>query len=181
MTAQNNIPSLEGIDYLPYLDAEGQINSDFQKKVGVYAIFDGEKMLQYIGYSRDIATSLKQHFMRQPEKCYWLKVETIERPNRTFLEEIRQGWMAENGATPAGNSEDEDAWTQAIDVKPLMTAEEKENYEKTGGDDLAQRKLLKNIARRVEEEILERLKTRGLQEKLRFNPKLKESGLLDLK
>ena len=181
MTAQTNIPSLEGIEYLPYLDAQGQINSDFQRKVGVYAIFDLEKVLQYIGYSRDIALSLKQHFVRQPDKCYWLKVVSIERPNRTFLEEIRKGWIDENGATPAGNGSDEARWTQAIDVKPLMTAEEKENYQKASGQELAQMKLLKNVARRVEAEILELLKTRGLQEKLRFNPKLKESGLLDLK
>ncbi len=43
------------------------------------------------------------------------------------------------------------------------------------------RKLLKNIARRVEAKILEVLKARGLQENIRFNPKLKNSGLLDLK
>ncbi|MDE5116005.1 MAG: GIY-YIG nuclease family protein, partial [Trichodesmium sp. St2_bin2_1] len=36
-------------------------------------------------------------------------------------------------------------------------------------------------ARRVEANILEVLKTRGLQENIRFSPKLKASGILDLK
>ncbi|MGL4620405.1 MAG: GIY-YIG nuclease family protein, partial [Chroococcidiopsis sp.] len=45
----------------------------------------------------------------------------------------------------------------------------------------AQIKILKTAARRVEAEILSQLQTRGLQMQLRFNPKLKEQGLLDLK
>jgi hypothetical protein len=40
---------------------------------------------------------------------------------------------------------------------------------------------LKNVARRVENEILSLLKARGVTEEIRFNPKLKTSGLLDLK
>jgi hypothetical protein len=42
-------------------------------------------------------------------------------------------------------------------------------------------KLLKQVSRRVEAQILEALKSRGVQTEIRFNPKLKENGLLDLK
>jgi hypothetical protein len=107
-------------------------------------------------------------------------VQTIERPSRSALEAIKQQWIAENGKTPRGNDADEAKWTQPIDVKPLMTAQEKEEYEKPT-DELGQIKQLKKIARRVEAEILSVLESRGVQEKMRFNPKLKESGLLDLK
>ncbi|MER3477484.1 MAG: endonuclease, partial [Leptolyngbya sp. ERB_1_2] len=44
-----------------------------------------------------------------------------------------------------------------------------------------QMKALKNIARRVESEIMAQLKARNVQTEMRFNPKLKEEGLLDLK
>jgi hypothetical protein len=37
------------------------------------------------------------------------------------------------------------------------------------------------VARRVEEEILAVLRERGINTQVRFNPKLKEGGLLDLK
>ncbi len=181
MTTQTNYPTLASLEYLPYLDDAGQINNAFQGKVGVYAIFNQNQDLQFIGYSRDIYLSMKQHFIRKPNQCYWFKVETIDRPSRTILEEIRQNWIAENGATPAGNSSELERWTQPINVKNMMLEQEKQDYEKFAGDELSQVKVIKKVARRVEAELLPILEARGLQEKLRFNPKLKETGLLDLK
>ena len=46
---------------------------------------------------------------------------------------------------------------------------------------MAKIKIIKNVARRVETEILKQLEARGLQMQVRFTPKLKEEGLLDLK
>jgi len=62
-----------------------------------------------------------------------------------------------------------------------MTAAEVASYEGIVADEIAKDKLLKNVARRVENEILSQLKARGVTEEIRFNPKLKTSGLLDLK
>ncbi|PSO93872.1 MAG: Nuclease subunit of the excinuclease complex, partial [Cyanobacteria bacterium QS_9_48_30] len=74
-----------------------------QGKIGVYAIFDCDQNLQLVAYSRDVYFSLKQHLIRQPQKCYWIKLQTIERPKRSVLEEIREAWIAENGSPPPGN------------------------------------------------------------------------------
>ena len=60
-----------------------------------------------------------------------------------------------------------------------MTEAEKETYKNS--DELTQIKLLKKVARRVQAEIEETLKKRGNTMEIRFNPKLKEQGLLDLK
>ena len=175
------IPSLSGLEFIPYIDETGQLPAQLQGKVGAYAICDRNQVLQFIGYSRDVYLSLKQHLVRQPQLCYWVKVQTIDRPNRTILENIQTAWIAENGTTPSGNSTDEAKWTQSINVKPLMTPEEQANYAQAAGEELAQSKILKNVARRVEAEIIAQLKARGVQTEIRFNPKLKESGLLDLK
>lgn len=179
MTSETQMTSIHELEYIPYLDETGNLPEQLSGKIGIYAIFDQEKTLQFVSYSRDIYLSVKQHLVRQPKSCSWLKVHTIERPNRTILENIRDAWIAENGCKPAGNDADEGIWTQPIDAKTSMTAEEKESYEK--GDELMQMKLLKKVARRVETEILEELKKRGVQTEIRFNPKLKENGLLDLK
>lgn len=179
MTTETDIPSLGSIEYTSYLNAKGQLNEQFQGKVGVYAIFDQEKVLQFVGYSRDVDLSLKQHLVRQPQKCYWLKVQTIDRPSRTILENIRAAWIAENGINPTGNEFDEAKWTQPIDAKIAMTADEQISYQ--ASDELTQSKLLKTVARRVESQILADLESRGVQMQIRFNPKLKEKGLLDLK
>jgi hypothetical protein len=179
MSTQAEIPTLASLEAIAYLDENGSLNEDLQGKIGVYAIFNQEKILQFVGYSRDIYLSLKQHLIRQSQHCYWIKLQTITRPSRTLLEEIRQAWIAENGFLPVGNGEQEVFWTQPIDAKLAMTDSEKEDYQKS--EELAKIKLLKKIARRVEAEILEQLKKRGMQMEIRFNPKLKEEGLLDLK
>jgi hypothetical protein len=173
------ISSLNDLEYLPYLDENGCITEEIQGKIGVYAIFDADKILQFIGYSRDIYLSLKQHLIRQPQHCYWLKIQIITRPSRTILEEIRQAWITENGTIPLGNGSTETEWTQPIDAKQIMTESEKNQYQQT--DELGQIKLLKKISRRLETEIQEQLTMRGVQMEIRFNPKLKEQGLLDLK
>ncbi len=179
MTTPTEIPLLNSLDYIAYLDEHGKIPESLQGQIGVYAIFNQDKILQYIGYSRDIYLSLKQHFIRQNQGCYWFKLQTIARPSRTILEGIQQAWITENCSIPPGNGEYERLWNHPIQVKPLMTPEEQNQYKKN--DDIGQEKLLKQVARRVEEQILSELKDRGLQEEIRFNPKLKTSGLLDLK
>jgi hypothetical protein len=175
----NIFSTLTDLDYLPYLNESGATTEDFSGKVGVYAIFDRTQTLQFIGFSRDVSLSLKQHLVRQPEACYWLKVQTIDRPSRTILEEIRSAWISENGDTPIGNSTDEALWNQPIDAKAQMTDDEKNTY--AAMDELGKIKTLKQAARRVEAEVLTRLEQRGVNMPLRFDPKLKEEGLLGLK
>jgi hypothetical protein len=179
MTIETEIPVLENLEFLPYLDNKGLLDEDLSGKIGIYAIFDQDKNLQFVGYSRDIYLSLKQHLVRQPQKCYWLKKQTINRPSRTILEATKQQWIAENNAIPKGNCQQENLWTQPIDAKLTMTDEDKINY--NNNDELGQIKLLKSIARNVETQILETLSDRGVKVEIRFNPKLKEQGLLDLK
>lgn len=179
MNTQETIPTLESLTYLPYLDNNGAISEDIQKKIGVYSIFDQDKILQFVGYSRDIYLSLKQHLVRQPHNCYWLKLQTIERPSRSILESIREAWIAENGTIPIGNDSQTPLWIDSIDAKPAMTEEEKAQYNQS--DELRKTKILKQVARRVESGIKEQLRDRGVNMDIRFNPKLKEQGLLDLK
>ncbi len=181
MTIETTVTSLASLDDISYIDDSGQLPEQLQSKIGVYAIFDQDKNLQFVGYSRDIYLSLRQHLVRQPQHCYWVKVQTIERPNRTILENIENAWITENGSLPSGNGDDKEKWTQPIDVKNLMTPEERVNYENPVYDEMTQMKILKNVARRVEAEILAVLEMRGLQTQIRFNPKLKDNGLLDLK
>jgi len=171
--------NLDSLEYHPYLDNQGLINAELENKIGIYAIFNQEKTLQYVGYSRNLFLSLKQHLVRQLDQCYWLKYYVIERPSRSILEEIKQNWLDENGVIPQGNSTLENLWNQPIDAKLSLTAEEKEEYQNS--DELSKIKLLKQVARRVESEIKNNLASRNVNLEIRFNPKLKEEGLLDLK
>ena len=181
MTTQTNIPALTSLEYIAYIDENGDLPQQYQGKIGVYAIFDQERALQFVGYSRDVFLSLRQHLVRQPQSCYWVKIETIERPNRKVLEEIEQAWIVENASLPVGNGENKEQWVSPINAKALITSEEQANYDNPANDEMAKIKIIKNVARRVEADILKQLEARGLQMQVRFNPKLKEEGLLDLK
>lgn len=179
MSSTTDIPSLESLEFLPYIDDAGELPANLQNRVGIYAIFDRSEQLQFVGYSRDIYLSLKQHLVRQPELCYWVKATTIDRPNRTFLESVESAWIAENGSTPGGNDRDNASWVEPIETNYAMTADEISKFDDL--DEVAQIKLRKQVARRVEETILTKLQARGVTTEIRFNPKLKEQGLLDLK
>ncbi len=181
MSSEPQVSSLVALNFLPYLDSEGYLPRELEGKVGAYAIFTRDKTLQYVGYSRDVYLSLKQHLVRRPEFCYWVKVQLIDRPSRSLLEQIRTTWIAESGITPPGNGPEQSHWEQPIDVKAMMTAEEMAAYNNPELDPLAQQKVLKNAARRLEAKIFALLEARQIHEVLRFNPKLKENGLLDLK
>jgi hypothetical protein len=171
--------NLGDLPFIPYLTSTGTIDPQYQGKIGVYGIFDQAQILQYVGYSRDLAASLLQHLVRQPQACWWLKFHIVDRPQRELLENLRRAWLGENGAVPPGNGEAQNLWCQPIDVRPYLTATEQISLNQ--GDDLAQAKLLKAVARRVEEERRAELKARGVNQEIRFHPKLKEQGLLDVK
>jgi hypothetical protein len=179
MSSPDNSIALASLEFLPYIDADGELPLQLQNLVGIYAIFDRSQILQFVGYSRDIYLSLKQHLVRQPDRCYWLKVATIERPNRTWLETVKSAWIEENGSIPNGNGEAEAGWVEPIDTSNAMSDDELNNMENL--DELGQIKLRKQVARRVEETIVKQLQERGITTEIRFNPKLKERGLLDLK
>jgi hypothetical protein len=181
MQAPSEYPSLSELTAFPYIDSEGQLPSQFEGQIGVYAIYNREQVLAYIGYSRDVSLSLKQHIVRQPQECYSIKVTTVERPNRTLLETIKAAWIEENQAVPVGNDSATERWEQPIDVKGKMLPEELAQYNDPQLDDQQHLKILKQAARRIEQDILTLLTARGVTEALRFNPKLKDSGLLDLK
>jgi len=170
-----NIPNLDNLEYLPYLNEEGIINPEFERKIGVYAVFDRSKTLQFVGYSRDIYLSLKQHLIRKTDQCYWLKIETITKPSRTILTEIKQSWLRENNLL----SIDESPWNDPIDTTLTLTENELQEYDNL--TELEKIKFLKKISRKTENEINQKLVLRGVKMEIRFNPKLKEKGLLDLK
>jgi hypothetical protein len=170
-----DIPQLTNLDYTPYLDETGIINPDLERKIGVYAIFDQDKHLQLVGYSRDVYLSLKQHLIRKPDQCHWLKIVTITKPSRSILAEIKQSWLDEFNRP----SIEENTWNDPIDIKLTMTEAQKQEYQQL--DELGQIKLLKKIARETENQINHQLAQRGVTMEIRFNPKLKEKGLLDLK
>jgi hypothetical protein len=72
---------LSDIPEIPYITAEGFVEdcSKAGAKATIYAIFDKEHALQYVGMSRSINPSLRLHLARMPSQCHYVKVNTTDR------------------------------------------------------------------------------------------------------
>ncbi|MFN9176417.1 MAG: GIY-YIG nuclease family protein [Synechocystis sp.] len=175
----DTLPNLAQLPLQPFLTPAGELDNSTEKQIGVYAIFDQAQSLQYVGYSRNIAVSLLQHLVRQPQLCYWFAVYYIDRPDRQRLTQIRDHWLAAQAELPPGNDRQQSAWEESLNVMDHLTPEEATAIAHCDGSEKP--KLLKTIARRLEAEQLAKLKDRDVTQTIRFDPKLKEQGRLDVK
>lgn len=150
-----------------------------EKSPGVFAIFSASGTPQHINISRDVATSLRRCLARRPDESHLFSAHYLPRPSRTAFAALKTSWIdAVGGAAGNDDGEVQKAWESPIDVRAQLNDEEKEEMRDClpGAD----KKILKAAASRIEDDIVEGLRERGVTEKLRFAPKMKETGLLDV-
>ena len=186
--ALETIPSLASLPLLSYIDEQtGLINlsNEDDSKVSsfVFAIFDENENPQYVGTTNHLHHMLKVMLARRPDKTYFYKSFRVTKPSRSYIDLVMDFWLAEIGDCP-GNSggPEEDLWEQPLDVKPRFTEQDFvdiEELEKTGH-------LSRDMATRIvtwqwEEEKMNELRARGVNEEFHFDAVLKSEGKLDLK
>ena len=102
------------------------------KVAGVYAVLDGDRIYQYINYSRDVARSVRGHIEQKGAKtCSYIRLKTFKFPKRDSMEKLKNEWIAELDYTPAGNSQGGNTWASTIGetAKASMSEAEKNAYE----------------------------------------------------
>jgi hypothetical protein len=102
------------------------------KVAGVYAVLDGDRTYQYIGYSRDILRSVQGHIAQNGAKaCIYLRVKTFKFPKRQEMEALQNQWIAELNYTPTGNAGEASTWARTIGetANASMTEAERNAYE----------------------------------------------------
>jgi hypothetical protein len=101
------------------------------KVAGVYTVLNQQQQPQYIGYSRNVALSLRSHLTTHgTETCALVRVETFKFPKREEMEQLRDRWLAELPTTPPGNTAQEEwAGTVRDAAVQVMSATEKALYE----------------------------------------------------
>ncbi|HAN46355.1 MAG TPA: Nuclease subunit of the excinuclease complex [Cyanobacteria bacterium UBA8156] len=165
------IPNLADLPAQPYW-LNGDVAPMYHGQIGVYAVLDGDRTVVYVGRSRDMGASLRLCGLRQPDRCVWVKSLTLAKPDGAYLQAVQQAWRVETGV------ENPEVWEKPLDCRPLMTPAEETTLAQaaTEGERAA---VLKDVARRVEAEILARLTSHGLTFPVRFDPKRKSEGVLD--
>lgn len=82
---------------------------------GVYAVYNADGALQYMGLSRKVAASVELHRQDLPEECATVKVRVVGSGSKEDLQEAWKEWMTEYmeqaGDVPPGNAPGEKKWT----------------------------------------------------------------------
>lgn len=102
------------------------------KVAGVYAVLDGDRETQYIGYSRDVRQSLEGHIAQNgAEICAFIRVQTFKFPKREAMEALRDEWIAELDYIPPGNQAAQGNWASTVGeaARSVMSESDRNNYE----------------------------------------------------
>jgi hypothetical protein len=186
---ESSVQPLAARELVPIIAPDGTlaIANEGGRRVAVFAVFGDDRALNYVGISRDVATSMRMCLARRPLDCMFFAVEYVARPSRTLLDSIRNQWLSEweaaTGAAVPGcdGGVQQHLWENAIDVRgPHVQLSEAERSAIADAEPKDLPKILKQTCRRFQGEIEQTLRGRGLTEPLKFASKLKNQGLLDI-
>ena len=99
---------------------------------GVYAVLDTTQQHQYIGYSRNVFTSLKGHLAEHgSDICAYVRVQAVKFPKREEMEQLRDNWIAQLNTIPPGNTGEGGVWATTVGeiAKAAMSPAEQAAYE----------------------------------------------------
>ena len=114
---------------------------DGEKPTGLYAVYDEEETLQYIGYSRNLVRSVRRQRSRHgASKSTFVRIKLAPEgtiATRSLLEDERTRWLdamgfgGEGGAVPVGNGAERSLWEEGDGPTPpaALSPSEAGSYE----------------------------------------------------
>jgi hypothetical protein len=129
-TAQSPLNVDGGDCILPLTD--WQLLPENTRVAGVYAVLDSMTKTQYVGYSRNVLTSLKGHLAEHgSDICALVRVQVFKFPKREEMESLRDAWIAELDTVPAGNAGMGGVWATTVGeiAQAAMSEPERLAYE----------------------------------------------------
>jgi len=128
----------------------------------VFAVHDEQKVLQFVGFSRDLRNSLRTVLGRQPEKAHFYRARALAELDQAAMLELRTTWFDANGGLPPGNTADQSAlWQEPVDAGSIS---------ERGRERAALTRA---------QEIMRILRVRGLLEEMQADPELIAQGKVD--
>ncbi|RZS11453.1 hypothetical protein BHM03_00042785 [Ensete ventricosum] len=116
--------NLSDAELVPVPKGPGELDGKFPSGAGVYGVYDKEGNLQFIGISRNIASSIASHSKFVPDLCHSVKVSLVDEvePDRTVLTNAWKSWMEEHisatGKVPPGNESGNNTWVRRPQKRP---------------------------------------------------------------
>eukprot|EP00850_Spirogloea_muscicola_P003557 SM000014S00345 [mRNA] locus=s14:826697:828744:+ [translate_table: standard] len=159
-------PALNDLPLVNYINQRGFVQPAVEPGTAatVFAVFDKNKKIQYIGFSKDVRNSLRTLLGRRPELCYFYKAADLPTLDQQQMIKIREQWISELGLPPTGNAEpaQRKLWEQPGDAGSISER----------GKVAAATSKAKTM--------LQILADRGLKEEFVYDPELLEKGLCDI-
>ena len=86
------LPSVNDLPLITYINNQGRIIPPIEAgtQASVFAVFDANKKIQYIGFSKDVRNSLRTLMGRRAELCYFYKVYNLKELDQKAMVEIRK-------------------------------------------------------------------------------------------
>jgi hypothetical protein len=112
--------------------AQWQSLAENARIAGVYAVLDDTQQTQYVGYSRNVFTSLKGHLAEHgSDICAYVRVQPFKFPKREEMEQLRDTWIAALTTMPPGNAGAGGVWATTVGeiAKAAMSPAEQAAYE----------------------------------------------------
>ena len=112
--------------------ADWQALAENARVAGVYAVLNSAERTQYVGYSRNVLTSLKGHLAEHgSDVCAAVRVQVFKFPKREEMESVRDAWIAELDAIPPGNTGAGGVWATTVGeiAQAAMSESERTAYE----------------------------------------------------
>ena len=91
-TSSPGIPSLTDLPLIKYINNQGHIIPHIEggTQASVFAVFDTNKKIQYIGFSKDVRNSLQTLWGRRPDLCQFYKIYNVKELDKKATVEIQK-------------------------------------------------------------------------------------------
>lgn len=115
ITSATSVSEFGQEERLPVL-VNGNLSDAIPMSPGVYAVYDAQGTLQYVGISRKVGVSVQTHVEALPDLTDSVKVGEMPGAGKEELTEAWKAWIQqaveETGAIPPGNAPGEKKWQQ---------------------------------------------------------------------
>ncbi len=97
---------LESCPLAPVIDPRGWVFpvSPLGTNASIFAVYDASERVQYIGFSKELRTTLRLLLCRRPELCHSYRAYHYAVLDQQDMMMQRDAWFAELGAKPPGNA-----------------------------------------------------------------------------
>lgn len=72
-------------------------------EASVFAVYDDKQKLQYIGFSKDLRSTLRTVLGRRPDRAFFYKAQHFSSADQKAMVALRDAWFEECGGQPPGN------------------------------------------------------------------------------